>query len=486
MAPYDTYQETEEEAERRRMAADAQDAALDLRAQDNSKITNNGTDALGTNKDMNAFHGQITGGAKNASLQETEKAELHSQKAMELLRSAILSNPEVSPQQALAAGILAIMPTIGGYMAGRATGSVKLSPHARATQEELIAADPNHALAEGAKLGLDTSEGYLESMRKLSLANQQQQIDINKAMANEEFKREDRADANARDYNKMALEKDMEVQMMPLREASQIRVAGAEGASALNRQKALIDYEVEKGLREKPFDVNKELADNPTAKAAYDKIASGADVTKEDYALLSPKAIESASRGLRSSTYASGLEFNKDQRKLNNYESLGAPLTTAEKQKIEFQNEGLARTKAEMLEFIANPDSFTGNSSAIQAALSGMMTNAQRMATNSGANFTATEIDLVKKALPATLAGDPVRAIKEAMLGRDQKVFARDLIDLFDRVNDYALLEAYKQKREDKDLSYYPEYLVKRVMGDKYIAPTPTQTKTDNDPLGIR
>ena len=56
---------------------------------------------------------------------------------MKMLQDVINSQHEISPSQALAAGILAVVPTIGGYMAGSAVGSPKLSPHLRLSQDQL-------------------------------------------------------------------------------------------------------------------------------------------------------------------------------------------------------------------------------------------------------------------------------------------------------------------------------------------------------------
>jgi hypothetical protein len=66
-----------------------------------------------------------------------QQAQMHNNKAMEMLQKTLDSQAELTPQQALAAGMLALVPTLGGYIAGRSIGTPKLSPHLRLSQEQL-------------------------------------------------------------------------------------------------------------------------------------------------------------------------------------------------------------------------------------------------------------------------------------------------------------------------------------------------------------
>jgi len=95
------------------------------------------------------------------------QADIHNNKAMDLLKQSLATQAEVTPSQALAAGVLALVPTLGGYMAGRAVGSPKLSPHLRMSVDDL--ATYGTGGAQGAMTGLaagtQAAQGYLGSFQ---------------------------------------------------------------------------------------------------------------------------------------------------------------------------------------------------------------------------------------------------------------------------------------------------------------------------------
>ena len=80
------------------------------------------------------------------------------------------------------------------------------------------------------------------------------------------------------------------------------------------------------------------------------------------------------------------------QQQVSGYVNKGnAELSPTTAAKIESQNFGVAKTRVLIDQYLASPDTFTGDSSAIQAAIQGMLMNAQRQATDSGANFSESE-----------------------------------------------------------------------------------------------
>ena len=149
----------------------------------NEKITDR------PSKDATAEHGAargITDAFQTSGDLLKEQAKLHSNNAMDLLRKALASQAEVSPSQALAAGLLAIVPTIGGYIAGKSIGSPKLSPHLRLTPDQLtqnMTGGPQGAMF-GLTSGASAAEDYLKGFDTRAKQNQA----INVMMAQEEAK----------------------------------------------------------------------------------------------------------------------------------------------------------------------------------------------------------------------------------------------------------------------------------------------------------
>jgi hypothetical protein len=123
---------------------------------------------------------------------------------------------------------------------------------------------------------------------------------------------------------------------------------------------------------------------------------------------------------------------------------------------LQEKSAGNARSKALIDEYLATPDTFTGDSSAVQAAIGGLFTNAQRQATGSGANFTAMEMSLIESASVASKAGNLGEWIKRNALGRNQQLFAQTLRGLYQKTQDYEFFEGYGLKRKDVPLEYYP------------------------------
>ena len=159
-----------------------------------------------------------------------------------------------------------------------------------------------------------------------------------------------------------------------------------------------------------------------------------------------------------------GFEWNKKKAILPGYKNLsgGAPDSATIKE-LASENMGVQKTKNLIGIYLSNPDKFTGDASAVQAAVSGMLVNAQRQATGSGSNFTEMEKGLISAALPKAIAGgDLMGWIKAQMLGRNQQAFAKTLMDIYQKQYDYSVAEAYGQFREDVPKNYYPTKVLAR------------------------
>jgi hypothetical protein len=170
--------------------------------------------------------GQPTGGFQSQALQLSAKQAVAEESAMNYLRNALNKSPEVTPQQGIAAALLASIPTLGGYMIGNAVGRVK-------TPEGVYFKNPDTLNqyqtggaaggAMGAQLGGESSMGYLKSLE----AQQAQRNKINEEMAQEESKRAYALGQEANQASMYAAKQQANKEMIPLEEASRIRIANA-------------------------------------------------------------------------------------------------------------------------------------------------------------------------------------------------------------------------------------------------------------------
>lgn len=100
-----------------------------------------------------------------------------------------------------------------------------------------------------------------------------------------------------------------------------------------------------------------------------------------------------------------------------------------------------------------------GQDAAMQEMLKGSLMNAQRVFTGSGAAFSASEQGTIASSIPAMLSADPARAIKAALLGRDQKEFTNAMIKFIEAEKDLEMF-SYGLKNKNRPVSFYPEDLV--------------------------
>lgn len=98
----------------------------------------------------------------------SSQADMHNEKAMSMLQKALESQSEISPSQALAAGVLALVPTLGGYIAGKSVGSPELSPHLRLSLDQLQKGMTGGAQGglTGLGAGAQASQQYLTGIDK--------------------------------------------------------------------------------------------------------------------------------------------------------------------------------------------------------------------------------------------------------------------------------------------------------------------------------
>ena len=153
---------------------------------------------------------------KQAALLQSE-ADIKYEDAHKMLQDALMAQDTITPNQALATGLLALLPTIGGYMAGSAVGSPNLSPHSKFTNAELQNAMTGSAAGgvQGAQVGMTSANQFLGSLK--AEAERTQKIKL--AQANLMEKRGDTLDSRASQFTMQGMDQDA----MAAREAAKPR-----------------------------------------------------------------------------------------------------------------------------------------------------------------------------------------------------------------------------------------------------------------------
>lgn len=155
--------------------------------------------------DLNGVgHGSPTPSAfrNSADLFATNAAVQH-QNALDDLKKALMAQPNTSPQQGIAAALLAAVPTIGGALIGGAIGRPQLPAGAYGVNMNNVQLGAGAGMAEGAKVGGDAAAQYLKS---LDTSPQEKAIALQKAQWEE--KQGDTLQQQSDQFNM----KDLEVQ----------------------------------------------------------------------------------------------------------------------------------------------------------------------------------------------------------------------------------------------------------------------------------
>lgn len=372
--------------------------------------------------------------------------------AMEMLRASMQKSADVSPTQAFATALLAAIPTIGGYAIGKSVGAPEL-PAGYAEAGGKMSDIPGFAKAQapefsgglqGLEAGAGAAGGYLKGLD----ANQAQANDVRTKMAQAELNRAGRLETQVNQLTNAELNRQAEIDMIPLREASQMRLQNNSAQNTMERQ---LELDRIKSERDRI---------SPDILAKIDR---GEPLSEQDYAGKNPEQVRAITAAREANRRQVQQDFKKKQSAIPGYSNYSnAELSPSTAARISQANEGISKTKQLLDVYLSNPDDFTGDASQIQLAVSGMFTNAQRMATNSGASFSTMEKGLIDAASVASKAGNLQGWLKAQLLGRNQQVFAQTLKGLYEKTQDYAIAEAYGHLRNDVDLSYYPTPILQK------------------------
>lgn len=144
--------------------------------------------------------------------------------AMAYLRRALDTTPEVTPQQGIASALLAAVPTIGGYLIGNAVGRPKTPEGFYFDNQKDMALMSNDAGVQGATAGGSLADAYLSEIAKRQELQRAQYKDMAALKAREA------ADIRGMQSNAQSIrmQADIQKEMIPLKEASSIRIAQAQ------------------------------------------------------------------------------------------------------------------------------------------------------------------------------------------------------------------------------------------------------------------
>lgn len=398
--------------------------------------------------DLQLLESSYTSRARDLNEQQT-RAENN---AMEMLRASMQKSADVSPTQAFATALLAAIPTIGGYAIGKSVGAPEL-PAGYAEAGGKMSDIPGFAKAQapefsGGMMGLEAGAGAAGGYLKGLDANQAQANDVRTKMAQAELNRAGRLETQVNQLTNADLNRQAEIDMIPIREASQMRLQNNSAANTMERQLEM--DRIRSGREQLPPEI--------LAKAASDQ-----PLTEADLAGKTPEQIRALTSWKEANRRQQNQEYREGQSILPGYinKAKGVP-NPALVAKITEQNVGVAKTGQLIDQYLAMPDSMTGEASAVQAAVTGMLFNAQRQATGSGANFPPDERALIQAAIPIAKAGDLGEWLKRNALGRDQQKFAQTMRSIYQRTQDFALAEGMGQFREDIPLDYYPTPILQK------------------------
>lgn len=166
------------------------------------------------------------------------KAEdLADQNAMRLLMESINKQAEVSPEQMLATALLNIIPTAGGYLIGKSVGEPDLPPgYFEAGGTRAALGKGVYGAEAGALMGLEggsnAAQGYLKALE----GDQEQKNKAFGAMAAIETRRAERLGQQSNQYQRDAVNAQRELDTLPIREASQMRLQDNSAKNTMERQ----------------------------------------------------------------------------------------------------------------------------------------------------------------------------------------------------------------------------------------------------------
>jgi len=177
--------------------------------------------------------GDILAGYSSRADLLNSQAEMQRNDAMELMQRALTNAPQVTAQQGIAAALLAAIPTLGGALIGKAVGSNKI-PQGMYGIKGLEPLGMSAGGAMGAEIGNKASQDFLTRLDRTK-----ETTPILMAQANLRNQEANQTASQANQVENARLNAETDMNMIPLREASQMRLQSASQAQSLSNQMAL-------------------------------------------------------------------------------------------------------------------------------------------------------------------------------------------------------------------------------------------------------
>lgn len=341
----------------------------------------------------------------NAELKFSGEAAKAEDNAMSLLRQSLNQQPEVTPTQGIAAALLAAIPTIGGYMIGKSVGDPNIPDGVTMDMSKYQTGGYAGGLM-GMQAGAGAADSYLKGLQAQTL----HENEVEQKMASLEAQKAARMQGLEGQVVSQGLAAQARRDEIPLEEASRIRIAGAESAMALARQKQLEEYR--NGLETLP----------PEARGP-----ANAALGLPPDANLNPAQMRVVTQAVEAGRRARGQEFRQDE--IKGAEQIpGArvkpgfnpdpPATNKAREALANYNEMSQIYLPELKRVFTNPNASTDDKVAAIAGTVIALKKQQGM----GANFTIMENALIMAGLPkiAQLDGSSLTAaLKASLQGQD-------------------------------------------------------------------
>lgn len=352
----------------------------------------------------------IPKGYNNQALLLSEQEAKAEDDAMSYLRMAMRKSAEVTPTQGAAAALLAAIPTLGGYLIGKSVGPADIPEGFYGADLSKYATGGAYGGMQGAQVGASAASQYLGG------------LEADQAQANEAYQKMAAIEARKSERIGNRLEaQQAEADMLPLREASQMRLQNNAAQNTMDRQLEMDNIRAQR----------EELAPEVIAKIQTE-LGIPLDPTMNTTKL---KVVVAA---LEAKRRQEGQNFRQTEAKGAEYIP-GAeilPGANPDITAIKPAREAVTNYKQlndiyipELKRVFSDPNVTVDEQQAALAAAVVAIKTQQKM----GANFTALEESLVKAGLPriATLSvSDSINAMKASVQGQDALAKIQRLQDI--------------------------------------------------------
>lgn len=188
----------------------------------------------------------VSDGYTRQALMLSEQEAKADENALSYLQKSLTKSRELTPEQGIAAALLAAVPSLGGYLIGKGVGSAEV-PDGLYNVGKLAPTGASIGGQMGTAIGMNSAKNFVDTTNARNLLDDKNQADVYQKMSAMEQQRAARLEQQAATATNAGLALDAKVAMMPLEEASQMRIQNAASANSLSNSMAL---EAERATRD--------------------------------------------------------------------------------------------------------------------------------------------------------------------------------------------------------------------------------------------